>query len=45
MADWYVVLYGPDIAAGEPAAESSDPNDRDVVLKGCCMTPVCLLSR
>lgn len=23
----YAVLHGPDIAAGEPAAERSDPND------------------
>jgi len=28
------VLHGPDIAAGEPAAERSDPNYRDVVLEG-----------
>ena len=28
----YSVLNGPDIAAGEPGAESSDPNCRDVVL-------------
>ena len=30
----YAVLYGPDIAAGELAAERSDPNYRDVVLEG-----------
>ena len=29
----YKVLHGPDIAAGEPAAERSDPNYRDVVLE------------
>ena len=37
--DWlgslgYAVLHGPDIAAGEPADERSDPNYRDVVLEG-----------
>ena len=30
----YSVLHGPDIAAGEPASERSDPNYRDVVLEG-----------
>jgi type I restriction enzyme, R subunit len=30
----YAVLHGPDIAAGESAAERSDPNYRDVVLDG-----------
>ncbi len=30
----YTVLHGPSIAAGEPAAERSDPNYRDVVLEG-----------
>jgi len=30
----YSVLHGPDIAAGEPAAERSDPNYRDVLLEG-----------
>ncbi|MEX0958514.1 MAG: type I restriction endonuclease subunit R [Burkholderiales bacterium] len=30
----YQVLHGPDIAAGEPGAERSDPNYRDVVLEG-----------
>ncbi|MCK9463993.1 MAG: type I restriction endonuclease subunit R, partial [Proteobacteria bacterium] len=30
----YSVLYGPDLAVGEPAAERSDPNFRDVVLEG-----------
>ena len=29
----YTVLHGPDIAAGEPGAERSDPNFRDVVLE------------
>ncbi|MEK7761395.1 MAG: hypothetical protein AAB433_07430 [Nitrospirota bacterium] len=29
----YVVLHGPDIAAGEPAAERNDPNYREVVLE------------
>ncbi|MEO6326449.1 MAG: type I restriction endonuclease subunit R [Thermoanaerobaculia bacterium] len=29
----YAVLHGPDIAIGEPAAERSDPNYRDVVLE------------
>lgn len=28
----YAVLHGPDIAVGEPAAERSDPNERDMVL-------------
>jgi len=30
----YGILHGPDIAAGESAAERSDPNYRDVVLEG-----------
>ena len=30
----YAILHGPDIAAGEPAAERSDPNYRDVALEG-----------
>jgi type I restriction enzyme R subunit len=30
----YSVLHGPDIVAGEPAAERSDPNYRDVVFDG-----------
>lgn len=30
----YSVLHGPDMAAGQPAAERSDPNCRDVVLEG-----------
>jgi type I restriction enzyme, R subunit len=30
----YAVLHGPDIAAGERAAERSDPSYRDVVLEG-----------
>jgi type I restriction enzyme R subunit len=29
----YSILHGPDIAAGEPGAERSDPNYRDVVLE------------
>jgi type I restriction enzyme, R subunit len=37
--DWlaaldYTVLHGPEIAVGESAAERTDPNYRDVVLKG-----------
>jgi len=28
----YTILHGPDIAAGEPAAERTDPNFRDVIL-------------
>jgi type I restriction enzyme R subunit len=30
----YTVLHGPEIAAGMPGAERSDPNYRDVVLEG-----------
>jgi type I restriction enzyme R subunit len=30
----YVVLHGPDIAAGMPSAERDDPTYRDVVLEG-----------
>jgi len=30
----YAVLHGPEIAAGEPGAERSDPHYRDVVLEG-----------
>ena len=30
----YTVTHGPDIAVGEPGAERSDPNYRDVVLDG-----------
>jgi type I restriction enzyme R subunit len=30
----YAVLHGPEIAAGEPGAERSDPNYRDVLLQG-----------
>lgn len=30
----YAVVYGPDIAAGEPGAERNDPTYRDVVLEG-----------
>jgi len=29
----YAVLHGPEIAAGEPGAERSDPNYRDVILE------------
>jgi hypothetical protein len=29
----YAVLHGPDIAAGEPGAERSGPNYRDVLLE------------
>lgn len=29
----YAVLHSPVVAAGEPAAERSDPNYRDVVLE------------
>ena len=29
----HAVLHGPDIAAGEPGAECSDPNHRDVLLE------------
>ncbi|MEK6784474.1 MAG: type I restriction endonuclease subunit R [Nitrospirota bacterium] len=29
----YTVLHGPDIAAGEPSAERSDPNYRDAILE------------
>jgi type I restriction enzyme R subunit len=29
----YAILHGPDIAVGEPAAERTDPNFRDVVLE------------
>jgi type I restriction enzyme R subunit len=29
----YHVLHGPDIAVGEPAAQRSDPNYRDVILE------------
>jgi type I restriction enzyme, R subunit len=30
----YTILHGPDLSAGEPGAERSDPNYRDVVLAG-----------
>ena len=30
----YTVLHGPEIAVGEPSAERSDSNYRDVVLEG-----------
>ncbi len=30
----YAVLHGPDLAAGEPEAERSDPSCRDVLLEG-----------
>jgi type I restriction enzyme R subunit len=29
----YAVLHGPAIAAGEPGAERSDPNDCDVIFE------------
>ena len=29
----YQVLHGPDVAVGEPGAERSDPNYRDVILE------------
>ena len=29
----YTVLHGPDVASGEPGAERSDPNYRDVLLE------------
>ncbi|MBK8232832.1 MAG: hypothetical protein IPK72_20160 [Candidatus Eisenbacteria bacterium] len=29
----YAVLHGPDIAAGEPFSERSDPNYRDVLME------------
>jgi type I restriction enzyme R subunit len=31
----YGVLYGPEIAFGEPGAERLDPDYRDVVLVSC----------
>ena len=34
----YAVLYGPDIAEGEPGAERSDPSYRDALLKGRLLT-------
>ena len=30
----YAIVHGPEIAVGEPSAERSDPNYRDVVLEG-----------
>src|SRR5450759_1005355 len=30
----YAVLHGPDIAVGEPTAERTDPNYRDIILEG-----------
>jgi len=30
----YVVVHGPELAVGEPSAERSDPNYRDVALEG-----------
>ena len=30
----YTVLHGPEIGAGEPAAERTDPGYRDVLLQG-----------
>lgn len=32
----YAVLHGPNIAAGEPGAERSDLNYRDILLEGGC---------
>ena len=29
----YTILHGPEIAAGEPGAERTDPNYRDVILE------------
>ena len=29
----YAVLHGPDISAGQPAAERTDPGHRDVILE------------
>lgn len=40
----YVVLHGPDIAAGEPAAERSDPNYHDVVLERRLRQPLVRLN-
>ncbi|MCX6100322.1 MAG: type I restriction endonuclease, partial [Candidatus Bipolaricaulota bacterium] len=40
----YAVLYGPDIAFGEPAAERSDPNYRDVVLEARLRDALALLN-
>ena len=37
----YAVLHGPDIAAGEPGAERSDPNYRDVLWNGGCARRSC----
>ena len=37
----YSVLRGPDIAAGEPAAERSDPNYRVLFLKVACARRLC----
>lgn len=41
----YAVLHGPDIAVGEPAAERSDPNYRDVVLEGRLRRALARLNR
>jgi type I restriction enzyme R subunit len=35
----YQELHGPDIAAGEPGAERSAPNYRDVLLDRACERP------
>jgi type I site-specific restriction-modification system R (restriction) subunit len=34
LALGYTVLHGPEIAVGQPGAERSDPNYRDVILEG-----------
>src|SRR5882757_6850546 len=48
--DWlkalgYDVRYGPDIAAGEAAAERSDPGFRDVILDGRLRRALARLNR
>lgn len=41
----YAVLHGPDIAAGEPGAERSDAQYRDVVLDRGAIQPCVPCSR
>jgi type I restriction enzyme R subunit len=41
----YEVKHGPEIAAGEPVAERSDPNYRDVVLEGRLRQALARLNR
>jgi type I restriction enzyme R subunit len=41
----YAVLHGPEIAAGEPAAERSDPNYRDVILEQRLRSALARLNR